>query len=155
MALVNLLLLALAVIALVFQLITPLVLNLPAAALILIGLIMAVRNFRRRREASRLPVFAALNLLLQSSFFILSIAIIAVITVPNESPEDSPAVVQGIRRFLVSQGWLDKPRVVTLPQPAAPAGETAAEVNAPDPAKVEIKIDDDEKKPAQPAGENP
>lgn len=155
MALVNLLLLALAIIALVFQLITPLVLNLPAAALILIGLIMAVRNFRRRRESSRLPFFAGLNLLLQTCFFILSVAIITVITIPNESPEDSPAVVQGIRRFLASQGWLDQPRTVTLPQPAAPASESTADVNAPDPGKVEIKIDGDEKNTAPPAGENP
>lgn len=149
MALLNLILIALAAVALVFQLVTPLILNIPAIAVVLIAFLLAVVYFRRRRQKSRLPVFAGLNLIVQAVFLILSIAILFVITIPNESPEDSPAVVQGIRNILISRGWLAKPRTLPLPSAARPQGEEGSErVNAPESAAVQITVEDAEKSPA-------
>ena len=145
-ALVNLLLLALAAISLVFQLFTPIILNIPAIALVLVGFSVAVLYFRRRRQKARLPFFAGLNLLAQTVFLLLSFAILFVITIPNESPEDSPAVVQGLRNILVSRGWIAKPRTLPLPPVAMPQAEESGErVNAPDAAAVQITVEDAEK----------
>lgn len=157
MALVNLLLLALAAISLIFQLFTPVILNIPAIAVILIAFAFAVFYFRRRRQKTRLPVFAVLNLALQSVFLLLSFAIFFVITIPNESPEDSPAVVQGLRQILVSQGWIAKPRTVTLPAAGHPQGEPATErVNAHDASAVQITVEDADKPAAKEAeAQNP
>lgn len=144
MALVNLILLALAAISLVFQLFTPIILNIPAIAVVLVGFSVAVLYFRRRRQKARLPFFAGLNLLAQTVFLVLSFAILFVITIPNESPEDSPAVVQGLRNILVSQGWIAKRR--TLPSVASPQGEAGSErVNAPEATAVQITVEDAEK----------
>ncbi|MFZ5627698.1 MAG: hypothetical protein ACOY5B_01115 [Spirochaetota bacterium] len=157
MALVNLLFLALAAIALVFQLFTPIILNIPAIAVILLAFVLAALYFRRRRRQKAVPVFAVLNLALQSVFLLLSFAIFFVITIPNESPEDSPAVVQGLRQILVSQGWIAKPRTVTLPAAGQPQGEPATErVNAPDASAVQITVEDADKPAAKEAeAQNP
>lgn len=157
MALVNLLLLALAAISLVFQLFTPVILNIPAIAVVLIAFALALLYFRRRRRNTRLPVFAGLNLAVQTVFLLLSIAILVVITIPNESPEDSPAVVQGIRNILVSQGWIAKPKNITLPATPKPQDEAAnGSVNAPDASAVQITVEDAEKPAAKEAeAQNP
>jgi hypothetical protein len=145
-ALLNLILIALAVLALVFQLVTPLILNIPAIAVILIAFLLAVVYFRRRRQKSRLPVFAGLNLVVQAVFLILSIAILFVITLPNESPEDSPAVVQGIRNILISRGWIAKPKLSTPPIVSGTAADAAKEQpTAADTSAVKITIEEVEK----------
>lgn len=157
MALVNILLLALAAISLVFQLITPVILNIPAIAVVLIAFALAVVHFRRRRVKSALPVFAGLNLVLQGAFLVLSFAIFFVITLPNESPEDSPAVVQGIRQVLISHGWIAKPKTITPPVVGQPQTEATPErVNAPDTSAVQITVEDAEKPASkEPEVQNP
>jgi len=153
--LVNILLLALALIALVVQLFTPVIINIPAMAVCLIALVAAVWHFRRRRRDSRLPVFAAVVLLLQVAIFALSIGIFSVITLPNEHPEDSSSVVHGIRQILIANGIIEKPK--TLPKPpeatATPAVET---VNAPEEGAVKISVEGEgEPKPAETAEKSP
>lgn len=150
MILVHLLLVLVVLVALIAQLITPLVLNIPIMALCLIVLLFTVWSFRRARKHSKVPVVASFALLLQSCLFLVSIAVLVVVTIPHERPEDSPAVVQGIRRFLVAQGLIEKPKTIAVPV-TAPAAETkpAETINAPDAAKIQIKIEgDDEKKKA-------
>ncbi|GAB4435476.1 MAG: hypothetical protein OHK0011_18660 [Turneriella sp.] len=157
MALVNLLLLALAAISLVFQLFTPVILNIPAMAVILLAFVLAVIYFRQRRKKTAFPVFAGLHLAVQTLFLLLSFAILFVITLPNEAPEDSPAVVQGIRNILVSQGWLPKPKTVNPPVSAMPRSGVANEnVNAPEASAVQITVEDAEKPAAKEAeAQNP
>ncbi len=153
MALFNLLLLALAAVSLVFQLLTPVILNIPALAVVVITFVIAVFYFRRRRQKTRLPVFAGLNLVVQALFLVLSIGILVVITIPNESPEDSPAVVQGIRNILVSQGLIAKPKTSASPAVPQNATETVKEpVNAPDASAVQITVEDAEKPATKDAG---
>lgn len=146
MALVNLLLLALAALSLVFQLVTPVVLNIPAIAVILVSFSIAIFYFRRRRKKTRWPLFAALNLVMQAAFLMLSFAIFFVVTLPNESPEDSPAAVQGIRQLLVRHGWIAKPKAIAPPAVTPPQAETSPErVNAPEAAAVQITVEEAEK----------
>lgn len=150
MALIHLLLLALSAIALVFQLFTPIILNIPAMAVVLLTFALAALYFRRRRRKVNFPLFAGLNLLLQGFLLMLSFAIFFVITLPNESPEDSPAVVQGIRNILVSQGWIPKPKSIAPPDVRPKQAEDSPErVNAPDASAVTITVEDAEK----PAGQ--
>lgn len=154
MPLVNLLLVAVAAVSLVFQLFTPLILNIPAIALVVIAFTLAALYFRRRRQKVRLPVFAGLNLVVQTIFLLLSFAIFFAITLINESPEDSPAVVQGIREILVSRGWIAKPRAV--PAPGVPVKAAAERVNAPDASAVQITVEEAEKPGvAETAPQNP
>ncbi|MBX3722104.1 MAG: hypothetical protein KF713_09720 [Turneriella sp.] len=151
MILVHLLLILVVLVALVIQLITPLVLNIPVMAVCLLVLIFTLWSFRRARRNSKVPFVAALALLVQSILFIVSIAILVVVTIPNERPEDSPAVVQGIRKFLVAQGIIEKPKTVAPPIVSPTAEKKAAEtVNAPDASKIQIKIDGDEEKKVNP-----
>lgn len=147
MILVHLLLILVVLVALIFELVTPLILNIPAIAVCLAVLIFTIWSFRRARRNSKIPVVASFALAMQSILFLLSIAILAVVTIPNERAEDSPAVVQGIRKFLVAQGILDAPRIVQPPLVPATAEKKIPEtINAPDAAKIQIKIEGDEPK---------
>jgi hypothetical protein len=145
--LVHLLLILVVLVALVIELITPLVLNIPLIAVCLIVLLFTLWSFKRARRSSKFPIVASFALAVQGVLFILSIAILVVVTIPHERPEDSPAVVQGIRRFLVAQGLIDKPKVVAPPIVSGdPEKKPAETVNAPDAGKIQIKIDGDEPK---------
>ncbi len=141
MLLVNLLLLAVVVVALFVQLITPLIINIPVMALCLIALVIAIWLFRRARQKSKFPVSATFALVLQSLLFSLSVFILVAVTIPHESAQDTPAIVLGLRKFLASQGLTDMPRESEKP---VVGGEKTppATVNAPDVAKVEIRIED-------------
>lgn len=143
--LINLLLIAVVIVALFVQLITPLILNIPVMAIILIALVVAIWHFRRARTKSRVPVFATLTLVIQSLLFGLSIFILVVVTIPHESAHDTPAIVLGLRKFLASKGLIDPPRE---PEKAGTAAAQPMTVNAPDLSKVQIKIEDDEKTPS-------
>jgi hypothetical protein len=151
--LVNILLIAVALIALIVQLFTPVILNIPAMAVCLIALVAAIWHFKRRRRDSRLPVFALLVLLLQVSIFALSIGIFAVITLPNEHPEDSSSVVHGIRQILIANGIIEKPKMLPKPPESSTTNIPAASaetVNAPEEGAVKISVDgDNETKPAE------
>ncbi|AFM13407.1 hypothetical protein [Turneriella parva] len=153
MLLVNILLVAVALIALVIQLFTPVIINIPAMAVCLIALIAAIWHFKRRRREAKLPIFAGLVLVLQAGFFMLSIGIFTVVTLPNENPEDSSSVVHGIRQILIANGIIEKPKV--LPKPPEPSAATipavsAETVNAPEEGAVKISVDgDNEAKPAE------
>ena len=151
MILVHLLLVLLVLVALILELITPLVLNIPLIAFCLAVLLFAVWHFRRVRRQGRFPLVASIGLGLQTLLFILSIAILVVVTIPHERPEDSPAVVQGIRKFLVAQGIIGKPKTVAPPI-VSPTAETKIPetVNAPDATKIQIKIEGEEEKKATP-----
>jgi len=136
----HLLLVLLVLTALLLQLVTPLLLNIPLIAFCLAILLFTIWIFRRARKHSRFPIVASFAVVAQSALFLVSIAILAVVTIPHERSEDSPAVVQGIRNFLIGQGLIEKPKAtnpVALPSETKPA-ET---VNAPDEAKVDIKIE--------------
>lgn len=146
MILVHLLLVLLVLVALILELITPLLLNIPLIAFCLAVLLFAIWHFKRVRRQGRVPIVASLGLGLQVILFITSIAILAVVTIPHERPEDSPAVVQGIRRFLVAQGLLEKPRTVAPPIISAEEKKPAETVNAPEASKIQIKIEGDEPK---------
>lgn len=141
--LVHLLLALLVLTALILQLVTPVVLNIPLVAFCLIILLLTVWSFRRARRHKKFPIIATAALGVQGILFLLSVAILAVVTIPHESAEDSPAVVQGIRNFLVSRGLLEKPRTAApAPQIVPTSEEKPPEtVNAPDAAKVDIKIE--------------
>lgn len=155
MLLVNILLIALAFIALVIQLFTPVIINLPAMAVCLIALVAAVWHFKRRRRDSRLPVFAAVVLVLQVAIFALSIGIFAVITLPNEHPEDSSSVVHGIRQILIANGIIEKPKTLHKP-PEANATPVVETVNAPEEGAVKISVEgENEAKPAESVQEQP
>lgn len=144
--LVHLLLVLVVLVALILQLITPLVLNIPLIAFCLAVLLFAVWHFRRVRRQGRVPIVASIGLGLQTILFIVSIAILVVVTIPHERPEDSPAVVQGIRKFLVAQGLIEKPRTIAPPMISTEEKKPAETVNAPDAAKIQIKIEGDEPK---------
>ncbi|HRP70140.1 MAG TPA: hypothetical protein PLY93_11460 [Turneriella sp.] len=161
MFLIHLLFLMLLLTALLVQLVTPLVLNIPMMALILLIFIITIGLFKRARKKKRFPIVASLSLLLQSILFCTSIAIFVGITIPYERPEDSPAVVKGIRRFLVAQGFLENTAI-----PSASGVEDAnrgenppATINAPEASKIEIKIEDEpaipKEKAAAGAASNP
>lgn len=140
--LVHLLLALLALSALILQLITPVVLNIPLIAFCLTILLLTVWSFRRARRQKKFPIVATTALGVQSILFLLSIAILAVVTIPHESAEDSPAVVQGIRNFLISRGLIETPKTAPRPQVVPASEEKPPEtVNAPDAAKVDIKIE--------------
>lgn len=140
--LVHLLLALLVLTALILQLVTPVVLNIPLIAFCLIVLLLTIWSFRRARRNKQFPIVAGAALGVQSILFLLSIAIFAVVTLPHESAEDSPAVVQGIRNFLVSRGLIESPKSAPPPQVIPTAQEKPPEtVNAPDAAKVDIKIE--------------
>lgn len=152
MLLVNILLVAVALIALVIQLFTPVIINIPAMAVCLIALIAAIWHFRRRRREAKLPIFAGLVLVLQIGFFVLSIGIFTVITLPNEHPEDSSSVVNGIRQILIANGIIDKPKALPKPPEAAAAPVAAETVNAPEEGAVKISVEgENEAKPAEAA----
>jgi hypothetical protein len=143
--LVHLLFILVVLVALILQLVTPLVLNIPLIALSLAVLLFTIWSFRRVRRQGKFPFAASLALGIQSILFIISIAILIVVTLPHEAPEDSPAVVQGIRRFLISQGLLDKPKTIAPPIVSGTTEKKAPEtLNAPDAAKIQIKIEGDE-----------
>jgi hypothetical protein len=150
--LVNILLVAVALIALVVQLFTPVIINIPAMAICLIALVAAIWHFRRRRRESKIPVFAALVLILQAGFFLLSVGIFAVITLPNEHPEDSSSVVHGIRQILIANGIIEKPRVLPkLPEASAAPAAVSETVNAPDEGSVKISVEGEgDPKPSEP-----
>lgn len=151
MLLVNLLLIAVVFVALFIQLITPLIINIPVMALCLIALVVAIWNFRRARQKSRIPISATFALVIQSLLFAVSVLILVAVTIPHESAHDTPAIVLGLRKFLASQGLIDMPREDM--KPAAGADKAApVTINAPDAAKVEIKIEDDTA--AKPAVQN-
>ena len=157
MLLVNLLLIAVVLLALVFQLITPLILNIPAIALCLIALVVAIWHFKRSRMKARVPIFATFTLIVQSLLFVVSIFILVAVTIPHESATDTPEVVLGLRKFLASQGLIDPPRETVKTTAGSTGAEKAAApvtVNAPDAAKVEIKIEDAAAKEAKPAAAN-
>lgn len=140
--LIHLLLILLVLTALILQLITPIVINIPLMAFCLSILVFTVWFFRRARRHHKIPVVASAALGVQSILFLLSIAIFAVVTIPHESAEDSPAVVQGIRNFLVSRGLIESSKTAPPPQlPAASQEKPPETVNAPDAAKVDIKIE--------------
>jgi len=147
--LVHLLFILLVIVALLIQLVTPVVLNIPVIAFCVLILLITYGFWRRARRAKKVPIVAGFALLIQSLLFALSVAILVVVTIPHESPEDSPAVVQGIRRMLVSYGLIEKPQN-TAPAPAKPNEEKKApeNFNAPDAGKVEIKIDEPTGAPA-------
>ncbi len=151
MLLVNILLFAVALIALVIQLFTPVIINIPAMAVCLIALVVALWHFRRQKAAKKLPVSATLNLILQTLFFIMSLGIFAVITLPNERPEDSSSVVHGIRQILIANGFIDKPKKISLPVAGESAPAVAETVNAPEQGAVQISVEgDSDPKPAAP-----
>ncbi len=156
MILVHLLLVLVVLVALILELITPLLLNIPLIALCLAILLFTIWHFRRVRRQGKIPFVASIALGLQSILFIISIAILAVVTIPHERPEDSPAVVQGIRRFLVAQGLIEKPKTIAPPIVSVGGEKPPAEtVNAPDAAKIQIKIDGDEPKKEEEKKTNP
>lgn len=142
MLLINLLLVAVVIVALFIQLITPLIINIPVMALCLIALVVAIWHFRRARQKSKIPISATFTLVLQSLLFAVSVFILVAVTIPHESAHDTPAIVLGLRKFLASQGLIDMPRE---PEKPLASGEkaTPATINAPDAAKVEIKIEDE------------
>ena len=142
MLLINLLLVAVVIVALFIQLITPLIINIPVMALCLIALVIAIWHFRRARQKSRIPISATFTLVLQSLLFAVSVFILVAVTIPHESAHDTPAIVLGLRKFLASQGLIDMPREEAK---TTASGEKAppVTVNAPDAAKVEIRIEDD------------
>lgn len=151
MLLVNLLLIAVVFVALFIQLITPLIINIPVMALCLIALVVAIWHFRRARQKSRIPISASFALVVQSLLFAVSVFILVAVTIPHESAHDTPAIVLGLRKFLASQGLIDMPREDI--KPAAGADKSApVTINAPDAAKIEIKIEDDTA--AKPAAQN-
>jgi hypothetical protein len=154
--LVHLLLVLVVLVALIIELITPLLLNIPMIALCLAILIFTIWHFRRVRRQGKIPFVAGIALVLQSILFIVSIAILAFVTIPHERPEDSPAVVQGIRRFLVAQGLIDKPKMIAPPIISNGGEKPKAEtINAPDAAKIQINIEGDEPKKEEEKKPNP
>lgn len=156
MILVHLLLILVVLVVLIIELITPLVLNIPLIAICLIVLLFTLWLFKRARRNGKFPIVASFALVVQSVLFILSIAILVVVTIPNERPEDSPAVVQGIRRFLVAHGFIDKPKAVAPPIVSGGSDKKPAEtINAPDAARIQIKIDGDEPKKEEEKKPNP
>ena len=147
MILVHLLFLLISLTALIVQLVTPVVLNIPVMAVILLLFILTLVFFKRARKVRVFPVFASLALLVQSVFFITSIAIFIAITLPYERPEDSPAVVQGVRKMLKKQGFLEALPETSSPPPTtngkdAGTGTTQVDVNAPDAGKIQIEVED-------------
>lgn len=139
MALVSLFFVFLAFVAVVFQLVTPFLLNLPAMVLVLLTLVIAWYYFKSRRKKVKVPLFSGLNLAIQFIIFLLSLAVFFVVTLPNESPEDSPAVINAVRRVLARNGWVS-PQNVKVQTPNTNSAPT--EVNAPNPNKIEFKIED-------------
>jgi hypothetical protein len=150
--LIHLLLIPLVIIALFLQLLTPVVMNIPLIAFCFIGLAMAIWAFRRSRREGGFPLFSSLNLLIQTALFLLSLTILIAVTIPSESDGDSPAVVQGFRQFLASQGLIDKPKPmspkVSIEPPRREEQKPVETVNAPDVSKIKITIDDETPKSA-------
>lgn len=145
MALVSFFFIILAFVAVIFQLVTPLLLNLPAMALVVLTLLIAWYYFKRRRKKVKVPLFSGLNLAIQFIIFLLSLAVFFVVTLPNENPEDSPAVINAVRRVLVRNGWVSQESVkVPAPNTNTNANTNAApiEINAPKADKIEFKIED-------------
>lgn len=138
MALFQLLFLAIVPVVLVAQLVTPVVLNIPCIAIAFLALVIAIWGFRRARRNKKLPVLSFINLTLQAALFVISLGIMIFITLPHESAGDSSAVVQGVRKFLVAEGIIDKPGGF---KPSAAPEKAPETLNAPDQAKVEIKIE--------------
>lgn len=140
--LVHLLFVLLVITALILQLVTPVVLNIPLIAFCLGILLVTIWSFRRARRNKSFPIVASAALGMQAILFLTSIAIFAVVTIPHESAEDSPAIVQGIRNFLASRGLMETPKTAPKPQIVPASEEKPPEtVNAPDAAKVDIKIE--------------
>lgn len=141
MLLVNILLFAVAILALVIQLFTPVIINIPAMAVCLITFIVAIWHFRRQKAAKKVPLLAALNMLFQMCFFIVSLGIFAVITLPNEHPEDSSSVVHGIRQILIANGIIDKPKNLSKPVESVVSPPVSETINAPDQGAVQITVE--------------
>lgn len=145
MAVVAILLLAVSLLALLVQLVTPIIVNLAAMAIVLLSFTVAIIYFNKRRAKVKLPIFAGLNLLLHIIMVKISVLIFFTITLPHEAPEDSPAVVQGIRNILANHGWIAQPKVgPAFPNNAEGKSASAESVNPPTPGSVQITIEGDE-----------
>lgn len=144
MILVHLLLLLCVLVALILQLIMPLVLNIPLIAFILAVLVFSIWHFRRRRSKGGFPIVASVAMVFQGVFFLLSIAVLFVVTIPHESAGDSPAVVQGLRRMIMGEA-------APVAEQATAESKPTGTLNAPDEKKIQITVEGED--PAKPAEE--
>lgn len=146
MAIVAIFFLAVSMLALLVQLVTPIIINLAAMAIILLAFTVAVLYFNKKRAKVKLPILAGLNLILHILFVKISVLIFFTITLPHEASGDSPAVVQGIRNILASHGWIAPPKTIPAPAVTGPAIEngTPETLNAPVPGSVQITIEGEE-----------
>ncbi|MCS6971557.1 MAG: hypothetical protein NZL89_00895 [Leptospiraceae bacterium] len=148
MAILAFLLLLLSFLALIVQLVTPLVINLVMMAIVLLAFAVAWLYLRRQRKHSRFPLFASANLLLQLVFVVFSFVVFFMVTLPYEQSGDSLAVVEGLRKILVRQGLLPEAQQQRTPQPT-PKPEKNSEKSP----QVQFSIEDNPTQDAKEMGE--